>query len=191
VKQALCVIAEPKHVVFYEQIKAGDEIMPNPEYALSQIMQDSQAIAEFVRQKVDSKIRWYQQNRHRYEGRVWSTWQDKVLEIFYKDHLGIEVPRDGHVVFQTGHILIVDWKSPCPILESCKQNGDSTVQVCSTLYHAQYQVLLSLIDPRLLFSRDYSQLRPNADSCREVIVYRPDMEEREANNPCLTFRDDA
>jgi len=140
----------------------------------SQIMQDPQRIAEFVLQKVDNKIRWYEQNCHCYEGKTWPSWQDKVLDVFYKDNLSIEVPRDGEVVCKTGHALIIDWKSPCHILESCKQNGDSTVQVCSVLYHVQYQILLSLIDPGLFFSRDYSQLRPDADHCREVIIYRPD-----------------
>ena len=157
----------------------------------SQIMQDPQRIAEFVWEKVDSKIRWYQQNRHRYEDRPWASWQDKVLEFFYKGNLSIEVPRDGQVICQTGHVLIIDWKSPCPVLESCRQHEDNNVQVCSVLYHAQYQVLLSLIDPRLLFSRDYSQLRPNADSCREVVIHRPDTEGEETNAPCLAFRDDA
>jgi len=142
----------------------------------SEIVQDPRSIAEFVKQRIDSKIRWYQENRHRYEGRMWPSWQDKVLEIFYKDNLSIEVPRDGVVVCRTGNILIVDWRSPCHILESCKQNGDNTAQVCSTLYHVQYQVLLSLIDTGLFFARDYSRLRPKADHCREVIFYRPSLD---------------
>jgi hypothetical protein len=140
----------------------------------SQILQDPQQIAEFVQQKVDSKVRWYQENRCHYEGRPWASWQDKVLEVFYKGNLSIEVPHDGKVICKQGNILVIDWESPCHILESCIQNGDSTVQVCSTLYHVQYQVLLSLIDPGLFFTRDYNQLRPEADHCREVIIYRPD-----------------
>ncbi len=159
----------------HERIKAGGEIMTRYECGYSQIMQDPQRIAEFVQQKVDSKIRWYQQNRHCYEGRMWTSWQDKVLDIFYKDNLSIEIPRDGKVVCKKDHILVIDWKSPCPILKTCKQNGDNTAQVCSTLYHVQYQVFLSLIDPGLFFARDYSQLRPDADHCREVIIYRPDI----------------
>ena len=154
--------------------QVGDKIMTKCGRGYSQIMQDPQRIAEFVQQKVNNKIRWYQQNRHCYEGRTWASWQDKVLDVFYKDNLCIEVPRDGEVIWKKGNLLVIDWKSPCYILESCIQNGNSTVQVCSTLYHVQYQVLLSLIDPGLFFTRDYSQLRPEADHCREVIIYRPD-----------------
>ena len=150
----------------HERINAGDEIMTECRREYSRIVQDPQCTAEFVQQKIDNKIRWYQENCHRYEGRTWASWQDKVLDVFYKGNLCIEVPRDGQVVCKTDHILIIDWKSPCHILECCIQNGDNTVRVCSTLYHVQYQVLLSLIDPGLFFARDYSQLRPDADHCR-------------------------
>jgi hypothetical protein len=149
--------------------------MTNYVHGYSQIIQNPQHIAEFVQQKVDSKIKWYQQNHHRYEGRTYASWQDEVLDVFYKGNLSIEVPHDGKVVCKQGNMLVIDWKSRCPILETCLQNGDDTVQVCSALYHVQYQVLLSLIDPGLFFTRDYSQLRPEADHCREVIIYRPDL----------------
>ena len=142
--------------------------------SFSQILQDPQRIAEFVQEKVDSKVKWYQQNRHRYPG-PWASWQDKVLDVFYKGNLSIEVPGDGDIVWKDEDLLIIDWKSRCPILEACVQNGDNTVQVCSTLYHVQYQALLSLIDPGLIFARDYSQLRPSEHHCREIIIYRPDI----------------
>jgi hypothetical protein len=148
--------------------------MTNIEDGYSYILHDPQRVSQFVQQKVDSKIRWYQQHHQFYEGKSWASWQDKILDYFYKGNLSIEVPDDGEVICRKGHILIIDVRGRCPILEACVQNGDNTMQVCSTLYHVQYQALLSLIEPGLIFARDYSQLRPDADHCREVIVYRPD-----------------
>ncbi|HAV42412.1 TPA: hypothetical protein DCX15_00135 [bacterium] len=139
----------------------------------SKILQDPILTTNFIKEKIESKVRWYQENRSRYEGKTWRSWQKKVLEIFYKENLSLEIPRYGEIVYEADCILVIEWRSPCPILESCMKDGVETLQVCSTLYHLQYQVLLSLIDPRLIFGRDYSHLRPYADSCREIILLNP------------------
>jgi hypothetical protein len=106
-------------------------------------------------------------------------WQEKVLKVFYEENLGIRASKagteDGTIIYQTGSMMVIDWKSCCPILKDCKSQGVSTVEVCSTLYHAQYQALLSLIQPGAIFARDYSQLRPGACHCREIIVYESEL----------------
>jgi hypothetical protein len=137
------------------------------------ILASPTAAGQFVQQKVASKIRWWRQNRRRYEGRSWPAWQDRVLEILYADNLDIRVPGDGELVCKAGNVLVVDWRSRCHILRCCQQTGADTLQVCSVLYHVQYQALLSLICPGAFFARDYSRLRPDADSCREVIIRVP------------------
>jgi len=146
-----------------------------PDYR--QILKEPQRIAEFINSRIDSKLAWYQQNRAKYRDRRWPTWQQKVLEVLYKDNLRIEIPKDGKVVCEEGNLLIIEWRSPCPVLDRCKELGCATGDVCSTLYHVQYQALLSLLVPGAFFARDYSKLRPEGDSCIEVIVHRPDLEE--------------
>jgi hypothetical protein len=142
------------------------------EKGYSMILSNPKSIEEFVKTKIESKRRWYLENRDRYAGRHWKGWHEKVIEIFYRDNLGVEIPGEGEVVYMSKDTLIVDLRSPCPILDSCIREGANTIQVCSTLYHTQYQVLLSLIDSRLCFARDYSRLRPMVDHCREIIHWR-------------------
>jgi hypothetical protein len=144
-----------------------------PNYA--RVLSRPETIARFINQRIDSKKRWYRKNRKRFEGRAWPSWQKKVLAILYNANLGIFVPKHGKVLCQEGDALIIRWKSPCPILARCKKQGLATCRVCSTLYHAQYQALLSWIVPGAFFARDYSRLRPEGDACIEVILRRPDV----------------
>jgi hypothetical protein len=138
----------------------------------SLILSKPESIRKFIKTKVESKKKWYFENQTRFNGRTWKSWHEKVIEIFYKGNLGIKIPEDGKIVHMSENVLIVDIIGPCPILNSCLKKGNNTVQVCSILYHVQYQVLLSLIDPQLLFTRDYSRLRPRVDHCREIIYYK-------------------
>lgn len=77
---------------------------------------------------------------------------------------------------EKGNTLIIKWRGPCPVLNHCKKLSLSTTHICSTLYHVQYQAFLSWIVPGAFFSRVYNQLRPDGDSCIEVIVRTPDGE---------------
>jgi hypothetical protein len=145
-----------------------------PDY--SGILDDPHRIAQFVNERINSKLDWYKKTLKSYEGKKWPTWQRKVLEVFYEGNLGIFVSEHGQVLSEQGDELIIKWKSPCPILKCCQKLGLATSHVCSTLYHVQYQVLLSLIVPGTFFARDYSRLRPDGDCCIEIIIRRPDAE---------------
>jgi hypothetical protein len=143
-----------------------------PDY--SGILDDPHKIAQFINERIRSKLDWYKKNSKNYEDKKWPTWQRKVLEVLYEGNLGIAIPRDGEVLSEEDDELIIKWRSPCPILKRCQEFGLSTSHVCSTLYHVQYQALLSLLVPGAFFARDYSHLRPDGDSCIEIIVRRPD-----------------
>ena len=147
----------------------------NPDYR--EVLNNPERIAHFINGRIDSKLAWYRQNREKYHGRTWETWQQRVLDVLYQDNLEIDVRRDGTVLCEEGNLLIIEWRCPCPVLDHCQRLGCSTKDVCSTLYHVQYQALLSLLVPGAFFARDYSQLRPNGDACVEVIIRRPDVEE--------------
>ncbi|MGA2916427.1 MAG: hypothetical protein ABSE89_10420 [Sedimentisphaerales bacterium] len=140
------------------------------------ILDDPHKIAQFINERISSKLDWYRKNLKNYEGRKWPTWQRKVIEVFYEGNLGILIPQHGEVLSEEGDELIIKWQSPCPILRCCQKLGLATSHVCSTLYHVQYQVLLSLIVPGAFFARDYGRLRPDGSSCIEIIICRPDVE---------------
>ena len=146
-----------------------------PDYR--KVLKNPGKVADFINGRIDSKLDWYRRNMGKYSGRQWPTWQKKVLEVLYEDNLGIDVSKYGRVLREDGNVLIIEWTCPCPILDRCRELGCDTGEVCSTLYHVQYQVLLSLLVPDAFFARDYSQLRPKGDACVEVIVRRPDLEE--------------
>lgn len=154
---------------------ATKSLVGDPDY--QEVLNNPERIAHFINGRIDSKLEWYRQNREKYDGRTWETWQQKVLEVLYQDNLKIDVRRDGTVLCEEGNQLIIEWRCPCPVLDRCQRLGSSTKDVCSTLYHVQYQALLSLLVPGVFFARDYSQLRPMGDACIEVIVRRPDIKE--------------
>lgn len=139
------------------------------EYA--QILDDPVLTADFIRQRLESKHKWYEENKKDFKNGEQESWQDKVLRVVYKGNLGIEVPRNGKVVYSKGNLLIIDWQSWCPVLMYCAHTGQPTVPVCSVLYHMQFQYLLSRILPEALFTRDYSRIRPDSCCCREIIFY--------------------
>lgn len=139
------------------------------------ILDDPHKIVQFINERISSKLDWCRKNLKNYEGKKWPTWQRKVIEVFYEGNLGILIPQHGQVLSEQGDELIIKWQSPCPILRCCQKLGLATSHVCSTLYHVQYQALLSLIVPGAFFARDYSRLRPDTDSCLEIIIRRPDV----------------
>jgi len=141
------------------------------EYEYARILENADLTADFIQQRLTSKLDWYE--KHKAECRLspGESWQDMGLRVMYQGNLGIEVPRDGEVICSRGKLLIVDWRSWCPILMYCAHRGQATVPVCSVLYHVQFQYLLSLILPGALFTRDYTRIRPDASCCREIIFY--------------------
>jgi hypothetical protein len=151
------------------------------EYA--QILDDPELTADFVRQRLESKRKWYEDCQEDFKLGEEESWQDMVLRVVYKGNLGIEVPRDGKVVYSEGNLLIIDWQSWCPVLMYCAHTGQATVQVCSLLYHMQFQYLLSLVLPGALFTRDYSRIRPGSYCCREIIFYDQEKGKEQFSDP--------
>ena len=67
------------------------------------ILQDPQRVYQFVQQKIDSKIQWYQLHHHFCEGKSWVSWQDKVLDFFYKEIL-TSLATSRCLLLYIGHI---------------------------------------------------------------------------------------
>ncbi len=93
----------------------------------------------------------------------------RAFEIFCFDYLGLE-PADVPVVSESVDEIVWLSKNPCPTLDACATGGLDTRTVCRGIYEKSTQALISGLDPRLRFLRDYREIRPYAPHCRERIV---------------------
>jgi tRNA(Arg) A34 adenosine deaminase TadA len=79
-----------------------------------------------------------------------------------EDDLPVLAESDAEIVWAS--------RNPCPTLEACGRLGLDTRVVCRGAYEKSTQTFVSLVDPELRFLRDYQEIRPYADHCRERIV---------------------
>jgi hypothetical protein len=84
-------------------------------------------------------------------------------------YLGLN-ESDVPVVFESDTNITWLSRNRCPTLDACVRLGLSTSVVCRAVYEKPTQALLSQIDPELRFVRDYGELRPDHDHCKEMIV---------------------
>jgi hypothetical protein len=63
----------------------------------------------------------------------------------------------------------ITWRSSnfCPILEACQRLGLDTRVVCKQGAEQSVQDLVSKLNPNLIFSRNYEDLRPYRKYCEE------------------------
>jgi hypothetical protein len=80
------------------------------------------------------------------------------------------VPQEGEIVAQTEREVVMRWWNPCPTLEECVRLGLDTRVICRQVYHRPVQEMLSRLDSRLRFERNYEALRPFVPYCEERIV---------------------
>ena len=90
-------------------------------------------------------------------------------KLFYESYLGLSIPQDGEIIEKTNRRLVTRWWNRRPTLEACQKLGLDIREICKKVYHKPVQVLLSKIDPRLRFKRNYQALRPYAPYCEEII----------------------
>lgn len=91
-------------------------------------------------------------------------------KMFYESYLGLSIPRDGEIIEATDGQLVTRWWNTCPTLEACQKLGLDTREICKKVYHQPVQALLSKVDQRLRFKRNYEALRPYTPYCEEIIV---------------------
>jgi tRNA(adenine34) deaminase len=110
---------------------------------------------------------WWETNRDtlRLEGPL----PRQAYTMFLLLHLGLD-PEDVPVVYEDERTIV--WRSFnfCSMLEACIRLGLDTRQVCREGTEESVQRLIERLDPRLRFSRDYSDgIRPYAPYCEESI----------------------
>lgn len=98
----------------------------------------------------------------------------EACDLFLSEYLGLS-EADVQIVYETESEI--EWlsRNSCPTLRACEELGLRTSQVCRAVYEKSTQALLSQLDPQLRFLRDYREIRPHSNHCRERIV-RVDFE---------------
>ncbi len=90
-------------------------------------------------------------------------------KLFYERYLGLTIPGDGEIVEENDRRIVYRWWNRCPTLEACQALGFDTREICRKVYHQSVQIMLSSIDSRLRFKRNYHALRPYTPYCEESI----------------------
>ena len=97
-----------------------------------------------------------------------------LFETLFFEYMGL-TRADLPVVSESGEQITWLSRNPCPTLEACTRAGLDTRTVCKGAYERPTQAFLSWFDPRFRFIRDYGEIRPWSNHCREQIV-RVDFE---------------
>lgn len=91
-----------------------------------------------------------------------------ILKVFYYDFLRL---REEHVevVKMTNRELVTISRNPCPVLRLSLALGVDTRYSCRLVSESVCRYVLKRINPRIVFERDYSYIRPYRDGCLERV----------------------
>jgi len=84
------------------------------------------------------------------------------------DYMNIS-PPDSRIIRVSDKKIRLDSHNFCPYLEACQQLGLDTRYICKEVGESSIQKMIEIIDPRLKFSRNYTNLRPHSDFCEEYF----------------------
>jgi len=91
-----------------------------------------------------------------------------VLNVFYYGFLRLR-REDVEVVGVSDRELVTVSRNPCPILRLALTLGMDTRYVCRVVSETVCRYVLRRLNPRLVFERDYSYIRPHRDGCLERV----------------------
>jgi len=112
------------------------------------------------------RLRWYEENKGRLE--LEGSDVRKAYALLLLRYMGLrqeEVP----IVYEDEKKIVWRSRNFCPILEACARLGLDTRDVCREAEERPVQELISKINPRLRFSRNYEKIRPYSEYCEESI----------------------
>ena len=93
----------------------------------------------------------------------------QAFNLLFFDYMGLS-PADLPIVSETEMEIVWQSVNPCPTLEAVQALGLDTRVVCRATTERSTQAFVSQIDPQLRFLRNYEEIRPYANHCREMIV---------------------
>ena len=117
------------------------------------------------------RLAWWEANKERL--RLSGSLPRQAYTLFLLEYLGLD-PAEVPVVYEDESKIT--WRSYnfCPLLEACKRLGLDSREVCRAGAEQSVQDLIARLDPRLRFSRNYTDgIRPYAAYCEESIELVP------------------
>lgn len=93
----------------------------------------------------------------------------EILIYFYYDFLNID-KKDIEIKKLTNNELVTEARNPCPILSIALRLNIDTKIICKKASEPVCKFFLRQLNPRLVFLRDYNEIRPYADFCKERII---------------------
>jgi tRNA(Arg) A34 adenosine deaminase TadA len=126
------------------------------------------AYAAIERDVAQKRIAWCQE-RHETLRRLVRPSPRQAFELLFRYYMGLAL-EDLPIVSETDTEII--WRSlnPCPTLEAAQRLALDTRRICRAAYERSTQAFLSQLDPQLRFLRSYTEIRPYAAHCLEMIV---------------------
>ena len=94
-----------------------------------------------------------------------------VFELFYIRFLRLE-REHVEILELTDRELVTVSINPCPILRLTLILGMDTRYTCRLVSETVCRHVLKRMDPKLVFERDYSHIRPYGDGCLERILLK-------------------
>lgn len=92
-----------------------------------------------------------------------------LFETLFFEYMGLS-RADLPVISESEEQITWSSVNSCPTLEACRRIGLDTRTVCKGAYERSTQAFLSWFDPRFRFIRNYGEIRPWSNHCREQIV---------------------
>lgn len=117
------------------------------------------------KQKV-KRLAWFKTNKGKLN--LSGSLPRQAYTMVLLEYMGLG-PDEVPVIEETETKII--WRSYnfCPVLEACQRLGLDTREVCREGYEESIQDLITCLDPRLKFSRNYENLRPYGEYCEEAF----------------------
>jgi len=104
---------------------------------------------------------------------------DKAYHVFLSK-LDL-TPNEAPISKHTSRGIVIHSLNFCPTLEACMILGLDTRRICAQLTEIPTDILLKQVNPRLRFSRNYTNIRPYSEYCEEIICLE-EIEEESRNN---------
>lgn len=121
-------------------------------------------------QLLQKRLSWYRENRDRLNRT--GTLVRQAREMVLINYMHLDSKKDVPIYYEDP--TKITWRSFnfCPILVACQRLGLDTRVVCKQGAEKSVQILISQLNPSLVFSRNYDLLRPYGFYCEETIELR-------------------
>jgi len=118
------------------------------------------------------RLKWFAENYRRLELYKGLDPIEKAYRFIFLDHLHIK-KGEIEVIHPNRNKIITRSHNWCPYLAACVRMGLNTRDICKGMNENSFQAMATLIDPHLIFGRNYEKIRPYSAFCEEFIEYVP------------------